>query len=239
METVEESLAAKWFVSIFILAVLLSGFSHSVSKTRTLTPEPTRDAHQNCKPISTSVNQILFTGQDSLNSRLVTVNSYGSGLVALASLSPNICRAMWSPNGKQILYQSLDDHNVSEIYRMNADGSDPTKLTNVDRDVYTLWPSWSPDGRKIAFGSGTFIHQQIFVMDADGSNLEQLTNGNANWFPEWSPDGKHIAFISILDWGGDHSPVPTTSVIGVVDTLTKQQVQLIQAKPGVLSFPVE
>ena len=63
-------------------------------------------------------------------------------------------------------------------------------------------PSWSPDGKWIAFtssghwsiGGGNW---HIYVMDADGKNRQRLTNGSFdNWAPSWSPDGKQIVFVS-------------------------------------------
>ena len=51
------------------------------------------------------------------------------------------------------------------------------------------WPSWSPDGRSIAFVRDSAVH----VIDADGSNEIRLTRGGS---PAWSPDGRRIAFAS-------------------------------------------
>jgi Tol biopolymer transport system component len=93
---------------------------------------------------------------------------------------------------------------------MNADGSNPTRLTHGSgADTF---PHWSPDGKKIVFisgsgggdmweillGNGSY---EIYVMNADGSNLVQLTNnpGNDNMDPRWSPDGTQIIFWSSRD----------------------------------------
>ena len=58
-------------------------------------------------------------------------------------------------------------------------------------------PSWSPDGTKITFYTYLDGNAEIYVMDADGSNLTRLTNApTADWFPSWSPDGQKIAFVS-------------------------------------------
>jgi dipeptidyl aminopeptidase/acylaminoacyl peptidase len=100
-------------------------------------------------------------------------------------------------DGDVIAYTSEQAGN-SEIYVMNADGSNPQRLT--DDPAYDAWPVWSPDGSQIAFMSNRSGNPDIYVMDADGGNLRQLTHHTANdiW-PDWSPDGGRIAFPSRRD----------------------------------------
>ena len=72
------------------------------------------------------------------------------------------------------------------------------RLTN-DSD-WDWKPSWSPDGRHIAFQSSRAGNYEIYVMDSDGSNPHRLTDHPAaDWFPSWSPDGRHIAYVSERD----------------------------------------
>jgi dipeptidyl aminopeptidase/acylaminoacyl peptidase len=85
---------------------------------------------------------------------------------------------------------------------MDADGTDQVALTQPAFDVD---PDWSPDGLKIAFERGDGNQHEVYVMNADGSGLTNLTNTNlANDLgPSWSPDGQKIAFSSTRT-GGNH-----------------------------------
>ena len=80
---------------------------------------------------------------------------------------------------------------------MDADGGNKTRLTHTP-DAQETWPAWSPDGTRIAFTSNISDEfQDIWVMDANGSNPVQLTSNEAfDAYPEWSPDGSLIAFSS-------------------------------------------
>ena len=71
-------------------------------------------------------------------------------------------------------------------------------INTLTSGVATNWQSdWSPDGSKLAFSSNRTGTYQIFVMNADGTNVVQLTNsGSSNTQPAWSPDGTKIAFCS-------------------------------------------
>ena len=83
---------------------------------------------------------------------------------------------------------------------MALDGSNPRRLTKYPADDFD--PSWSPDGRHIAFYSYRDGNWEIYVMGSDGSNPRRLTNHRSRawpsraWSPSWSPDGEHIAFVS-------------------------------------------
>ncbi|MDQ4133496.1 MAG: hypothetical protein M3179_09880, partial [Actinomycetota bacterium] len=91
--------------------------------------------------------------------------------------------AHWSPDGTQLTFHSRRDFpNPTalqiEIYRSNADGSNPVRLTGPD-NVFDVFPSWSPDGQKIAWSR--MFPSDVFTMNAvDGSNQTNITNHPAD-----------------------------------------------------------
>src|SRR5699024_27110 len=78
----------------------------------------------------------------------------------------------------------------ADIYTVNADGTEKTRLTNNDvgeRDIDV-----SPNGKKIAFVKDNY---SIWIMDIDGSNETQIATGEYFHFnPKWSPDGSTILY---------------------------------------------
>jgi TolB protein len=101
-----------------------------------------------------------------------------------------------------------------EIGLIRADGSHQKKLTN--EAGFDVSPAWSPDGSRIAFTSSRSmpqgyqgeqrIYSELYVMDADGSNVERITDnvGLVDFQPAWSPDGQRI----VVARGSGMSPPP-------------------------------
>jgi Tol biopolymer transport system component len=112
---------------------------------------------------------------------------------------------IWSPDGRQIAFTLLDsDYRNSELYVVNADGSNLHRLLEAGSDSHAH-PLWSPDGSKIVFRAGEQNNNvgEIYVIEPDGENLVNLTkNLNGNEFGAvWSPDSGSIAFFSARDTG--------------------------------------
>lgn len=105
-------------------------------------------------------------------------------------------------NGR-IAYTTTRNSQAFDIYTVNPDGSSPIRITddqghanNPDGPTYDFDQAWSPDGSKLAFTSNRDGDSfEIFTMNADGSNVQRLTNDLIDESqPAWSPDGTKIAF---------------------------------------------
>ncbi len=89
---------------------------------------------------------------------------------------------------------------AGDIMVMNDNGGGKRRLTNAPQ-WYDSYPRWSPDGKQIVFVREMKENRQnsyeLFVINADGTNLQRLTDNNArDGYPSWSPDGKKIVFAS-------------------------------------------
>lgn len=119
----------------------------------------------------------------------------------------------WSPNDQFIAFVSYRDGDT-DVYVMNADGSNLTNLTPDPSQViasFLFWseksvdtcPDWSPDGDEIVFSSSRTnimmmsVPVDVFIMALDGSGVIQITDTvDTDAFPDWSPDGTKILFVS-------------------------------------------
>jgi TolB protein len=145
--------------------------------------------------------QLVFhdvPGLSPADSDVFVVNADGSGRTNLTNNPGFDTDADWSPDGRKILFTSDRDGGIN-IYVMNADGSDVTRLTFDGPLGENAGPDWSPNGKRIVFARRYPGHPrfEIYVMNADGSDPTRLTFNNAlDATPAWSPNGKEIVFHS-------------------------------------------
>lgn len=147
-------------------------------------------------------NVILYATEEFGVSELAVVNPDGSGRRRLTTDGRGYFHPDISPDGRRIAFARLGTTGWA-IHVMNADGTGVTQLVEAE---FAGEPAWSPDGSRIAFRSlvpGPFGQVgRIFVINADGSGLRQLSPDvpDPNQFfyfdagPTWSPDGSRIAF---------------------------------------------
>jgi LysM repeat protein len=126
----------------------------------------------------------------------------------------------WSPDGSWLVYRSGRD-NKQGLWISDRYGGNSHAITNDGTDAF---PRWSPDGRRIVFQHDSGGNVDIYVMNADGSNICRLTDApGPDALPAWTPDGR-IVFRSARTggWG-----------IYVMDGDGKDQQQIIgNADPG-------
>ena len=144
---------------------------------------------------------------------IVVADTAGREVRWLTSSPGYDAEATVSPVGDRIVFTSTRSGDL-ELYSMNIDGSDVVQLTDVPGYDGGAFFSW--DGKKIVFRASRHegddlarynellakhlvrpSKMELYVMNADGSGLRQLTrNGAANFAPFWHPDGRHIIFAS-------------------------------------------
>ena len=180
------------------------------------------------------VTGVLFTSLDSVRAvgdtiafnsmgNIYTIDTDGTNLIKLTrGYNPS-----WSPDGTKIVFSfglGRFRGDVTDIYIMDANGANRTNLTKGRHKQNSL-PAWSPDGTKIAFTSYRDHNGEIYVMNAGGKNLKNLTlHLDSDTCPTWSPDGSKIAFWSRQVAGG----VLSLSDIFVMDADGANRINLTQ-----------
>jgi len=142
-----------------------------------------------------SNGRIAFESSQSGTSQIYTMDPDGSNVVRLTSSAGEDHAPSWSPDGKTVVFDRTTDAGT-DIYTINADGTGERRLT---ASAVASVGTWSPAGSRIAFTqiNGPNGQMDIFTMNADGSNVVNVTNTAASEDkPSWSPNGARLAFMS-------------------------------------------
>ena len=146
----------------------------------------------------------IYAGVFVTRAAIYTMNADGSGQRSLTPTGVN-GEPSWAPDGKLIVFGTLDFGHEATISVMSATGGHVRKLLTTPlpckRFCEILFGSatFSPDGKRIAFIWGKKAGAAIFTMSAGGGDLKQVTPWKAERVTDkldWSPDGSRIAFSS-------------------------------------------
>ena len=139
------------------------------------------------------VGQIAFVSSRDGNENIYVINLSDLSVERLTDGPDDDREPSWSPDGSKIVFSSYTtDGNITN-YFMDADGSNRQQI-----EAWTGWdPTWSPDGTEILFGAYGDSSADIFVVNADGSDLRNLTNNDFDeGFAAWSQDGTQIVYVT-------------------------------------------
>ncbi|SMD38091.1 TolB protein [Reichenbachiella faecimaris] len=138
----------------------------------------------NCTMPSWASNErIYYSSQVSGDYQIWCMKPDGTDKDQLSSGKSDKLMPQLSPDQKHILYYGNQDGNM-EIYKMNIASGKILRLTNDP--LLDIRPRWSPDGTWIVFERGNKRdNQQIFIMNADGTNQTELTRSGYNYAPSF------------------------------------------------------
>ncbi|MCI0745222.1 MAG: hypothetical protein L0Y58_07445, partial [Verrucomicrobia subdivision 3 bacterium] len=136
--------------------------------------------------------EIGIMNSDGTNERILTTedrtNTDGRGTVCETANDANA--PAWSPVDNRIAFWSGIENQYGQVWVINSDGTGSQQLTEDCSHRNSDDPSWSPDGTKILFSTGRSGRNELWVMDADGSNEKRLSDIDAGPFPgraSWQP----------------------------------------------------
>lgn len=126
--------------------------------------------------------RIAFSSWSEINrpQGVYVINADGSGLIRVATSALTTGRLAWAPDSSRIAF--APERRDGDISVVRVDG------TGLNKIAEGRSPAWSPDGRTIAFVSARSGNDEVYVVNADGSGLRNLTNHPADdRMPAWSP----------------------------------------------------
>ncbi len=129
--------------------------------------------------------EIGIMNADGTNERILTIadrtNTDGNG--GLCETANDANAPSWSPVDNKISFWSGIENQYGQVWVINSDGTGSKQLTEDCSHRNSDDPSWSPDGKKIIFSTGRSGRNELWVMDADGSNEKKISDIDAAPFP--------------------------------------------------------
>lgn len=150
---------------------------------------------------------VQASGSDPKSATIYLMNIDGRNQRPLIEIDGAQRAPVFSPDGKQIAFESkaptetesspgsAENTDTLEIYVIDIDGTNQRQLT--DNDIDDGHPTWSPNGKQIAFTAMVEGNYQIFSVPAAGGPVKQVTfEAAGHYHPTFSPDGKQIVYVS-------------------------------------------
>jgi Tol biopolymer transport system component len=134
---------------------------------------------------------------------LFIINDDGTDLTPLPIVGGGDYDPAWSPNGESILFTSLREGGIPQLYLMDISDRS-ARLISDDNEKRGMQASWSADGQEIIFISSRNGPYQIWTMNKDGSSPARfsVSGGKKNEYPVWSPDQQMVVFTQSESDGG-------------------------------------
>ncbi len=166
------------------------------------TEEPTLEPTPASTPTGGGRGQIAFASDRDGIPQIYLINLDRTGLQQLTNMQDGACQPAFSPDGSQLLFispcsKNREQYLGSSIWLLSLDTMETRQLPTIpgggDYD-----PAWDPNGERIAFTSVRDGWQQIYVMNLDGSDARNISDGyEVDYQPVWDPRGINLLFTAV------------------------------------------
>lgn len=177
------------------------------------------------QPALSASGRLAYVARDGVATRVYVTDEQGRGAVPLTSELRFESSPAWSPDGRTVALfaRGLDDGMRVDLVIVDVATRQSRVLASIRGDMGPTAPSWSRDGKRIAYVAGEGRRTHIFVAESDGSGTRNVSakfapRGGA--YPEISPDGRQVAWIA--DQQGRTPVVVTDLASGQTRELTPE-----------------
>lgn len=172
--------------------------------------------------------RLVYVADRAGDDDLYVMDAYGRNIMQLTTSTDADRSPAWSPDGQTVVF-SREKAGAAELFTFAAGclsepGACEEALIPFSTDRYDLFPTWSPDGSRIAFttSSGPGMPSVIALLNPDRTGYKTLNGtGSSDFFSVWSPDGARLCFVSYAK--GDYDLWLMSSTGGDVIQLTQQE----------------
>ena len=144
------------------------------------------------------IEWLVYTADDGETSAIYKMRPDGSEVTPLSPSNVEDAVPQWSIGGEWLLFERRTQDTASEIYIMRSDGSEVRNIS--DHSLPDTDATWSPDGQTIAYLSNRDGHPQVYQVQRDGTQRQNIGPSGDTWgVPYWSPKNDQIIYQHWLD----------------------------------------